>query len=137
MAAMQGPVPADPNALKEAMGGATGLPSYPSLLLGEVRAAGQAPSGLMVVLFADCTIADGAGRIAAAKWEAAAKDTGNRAAAFGRMTAEWSSVPVDGGCVLLGRTTGRDPSRPAFVDIYALYAGRDLTPLTAGRPPKP
>jgi len=138
MAAMQGPTPADPNALKEAMGGATGLPSYPSLLLGEVRAADRAPSGLMAVLFPDCTIADGAGRIAAAKWQAAAKDAGNRAAvAFGRMTAEWSSVPVDGGCVLLGRATGRDPARPAFVDIYALYAGRDLSPLAVGRPPKP
>ncbi len=81
MGAMHGPVPATPEALKEAMDGATGILSYPSLLLGEVRAAGRAPAGILAVLFADCAIADGAGRIAAAKWDAAAKEPGNRASA--------------------------------------------------------
>ncbi|WP_395682444.1 hypothetical protein [Inquilinus sp.] len=138
MAAMHGPTPTDPRTMKDALGGATGIPSYPSLLLGEVRAAGQAPAGILAALFADCTIADGAGRIAAAKWEAAAKDAGNRASgSLGRMTAAWRSVPVDGGCVLLGRAVGRDPTRPAFVDIYALYIRRDLSPLTVGPPPTP
>ncbi|MGO4128981.1 hypothetical protein AB4Z01_31615 [Inquilinus sp. YAF38] len=135
MGTMLGPVPATPEALKEAMGGATGILSYPSLLLGEVRAAGQAPAGILAVLFADCAIADGAGRIAAAKWEAAAKDSGNRASGpLGRMTAAWSSVPVDGGCVLLGRAAGHDPARSAFVDIYALFMSRSLSPLYVGRP---
>jgi hypothetical protein len=138
MGTMLGPVPATPEALKEAMGGATGILSYPSLLLGEVRAAGQAPAGILAVLFADCAIADGAGRIAAAKWEAAAKDSGNRASGpLGRMTAGWSSVSVDGGCVLLGRAAGHDPARSAFVDIHTLFMSRSLSPLYVGRPPKP
>lgn len=138
MAAMHGATPATPEALKQAMDGATGILSYPSLLLGEVRAAGQAPAGLMAVLFADCAIADGAGRIAAAKWDAAAKDPDNRSAGpLGRMTAAWRSVPVDGGCVLLGRAAGHDPGRSAFVDIYALFMTRSLSPLYVGPPPKP
>ncbi|MBW8725538.1 MAG: hypothetical protein JF625_10335 [Inquilinus limosus] len=138
MAAMHGPAPADPKAMQDALGGAAGIPSYPSLLLGEVRAAGQAPVGILAALFADCTIADGAGRIAVAKWEAAAKDVGNPATGpLGRMTAAWTSVPVDAGCVLLGRVAGRDPARPPFVDIHALYIRRDLSPLYVGRPPKP
>lgn len=135
MGTMLGPVPATPEALKEAMSGATGILSYPSLLLGEVRAAGQTPAGVLAVLFADCEIADGAGRIAAAKWNAAAKDSDNRSAGpLGRMTAAWSSVPVDGGCVLLGRAAGHDPARSAFVDIYALFMTRSLSPLYVGRP---
>lgn len=138
MAAMHGPTPTDPKAMKNALGGATGIPSYPSLLLGEVRAAGQAPAGILAMLFADCAIADGAGRIAAAKWDAAAQDAGNRAAgSLGRMTAAWSSVPVDGGCVLLGRVAGHDPARSAVVDIYALFMNRALSPLYVGRPAKP
>lgn len=138
MDAMQRATPAAPEALKQAMDGATGILSYPSLLLGEVRATGQAPTGIMAVLFADCTIADGAGRIAGPKWEAAAQDAGNRAAGpLGRMTANWASVPVDGGCVLLGRAAGHDPARSAFVDIYALFMTRSLSPLYVGRPGKP
>lgn len=138
MGAMLGPVPATPEALKEALGGATGIVSYPSLLLGEVRAAGQAPAGILAVLFADCAIADGAGRIAAAKWDAAAKDSNNRAhGPLGRMTATWSSVPVDGGCVLLGRAAGHDPARSAFADIHTLFMTRSLSPLYVGRPAKP
>lgn len=138
MATMHRPTPATPEALKQAMDGATGILSYPSLLLGEVRAAGQAPAGILAVLFADCAIADGAGRIAAAKWDAAAKGSSNRAhGPFGRITAAWTSVPVDGGCVLLGRAAGRDPARSAFVDIHALYMNRDLSPLYVGRSAKP
>jgi hypothetical protein len=136
--ALTAPGGATPGAAKDALAGASGIPSYPSLLLGEIRAAGQAPSGVLAVLFADCTIAHRAGAIAAAKWQAAAKDSSSKAAGvFGRMTVAWASVSVDGGCVLLGRATGRDAARPAFADLTALYLRRDLSPLYAGAPPKP
>ena len=129
---------ATPDAAKDALTGASGIPSYPSLLLGEIREAGQAPSGLLAMLFADCTIADRAGVVAGAKWDAAAKNAnGDAAGVFGRMTVRWASVPVDGGCVLLGRASGRDPDHPPFADLNAMYMRRDLSPLYVGAPPKP
>ncbi|MDR6289880.1 hypothetical protein E9232_002401 [Inquilinus ginsengisoli] len=136
--ALTAPGGATPGAAKDALTGASGIPSYPSLLLGDIRTTGQAPSGVLAMLFADCAIADRAGAVAAAKWEAAAKDANSKAAGvFGRITVAWASVSVDGGCVLLGRASGRDPARPAFADLTALYMRRDLSPLYVGAPPKP
>jgi hypothetical protein len=137
-ATMTAPGGTTPDAAKAALLKATGIPSYPSLLLGEIRAAGQVPSGVLAMLFADCAIADRAGAIAGAKWQAAAKDANSPAAGmFGRMTVAWASVPVDGGCVLLGRATGTDPAHPAFADLTALYMRRDLSPLYVGPAAKP
>jgi hypothetical protein len=137
-ATMTAPSGPSPDATKDAFIGATGIPSYPSLLLGEIREAGQTPSALLAVLFADCAIADHAGAVAGAKWQAAAKDANSPAAAvFGRMTARWASIPVDGGCVLLGRTAGSDPDHPALAGLYGLSMRRGLSPLYVGRSPQP
>jgi hypothetical protein len=137
--AMAQPGAAGPAAVKDAFTAANGIPSYPSLLIGELRAKGQGLQGILALLWSDCAIADAAGKVAAAKWQVAAGDAQNRAkAVFGRLSPTWSSVPVDGGCVLLGRVTGTDPAAaPPFLQLVQLTWNRALSPLQVGHAPKP
>ncbi|MGO4844263.1 hypothetical protein AB4093_01175 [Inquilinus sp. 2KB_12] len=137
--AMAQPGAAGPAAVKDAFTGANGIPSYPALLIGELRAKSRGPQGILALLWSDCAIADAAGKVAAAKWQVAAGDAQNRAKmVFGRLSPAWSSVPVDGGCVLLGRVTGTDPAAaPPFLQLVQLTWNRALSPLQVGRAPKP
>lgn len=101
MAMPDGTAPLAPDADK----GAIDMPPYASILFGEVLADGI-PQQVFALPFPDCPTADQAKDVAAARLAAAL--TPLDADLAGRGT-DWSSVPVEGGCVVFGRVGPPSP----------------------------
>lgn len=125
----------DADKARSALEAATGIPSYPSLLIAETRSAGTTPAAILALLFSDCAIAESAGAVAAAKWSSAA--TVDPESPFGALTARWSSITVEGGCVLLGRVAAKTASADTPQQLLvAAIMRRTLYPLQTGPAPR-